>query len=240
MHDWIGGVDINSLYPSVIRALNMSTETIIGQIKPDKTDQFIKAQIAQKKTFADAWNSVFGTLEYQDVMEQNSEAVTIAFEDGTEVVVTAKEVYDLVWNSGKQLTLSANGTIFDYGKQGLIPGVLTRWFAERKELQAEYRKWAKLADEATDPDEKAEAKRQAVFYDQRQLIKKILLNSLYGAVGNPGSRWYDPRVAQSTTLSGRCIVKHMASKINEIIDGSYEHIGRSIVYGDTDSAYFSA
>lgn len=56
---------------------------------------------------------------------------------------------------------------------------------------------------------------------------------VYGAVGNPGSRWYDPRVAQSTTLSGRCIVKHMASKINEIIDGSYEHTGRSIVYGDS-------
>ena len=149
-------------------------------------------------------------------------------------------VYDLVWNSGKQLTLSANGTLFDYGKQGLIPGVLTRWFAERKELQAEYRKWAKLADDATDADEKAEAKRQAVFYDQRQLIKKILLNSLYGAVGNPGSRWYDPRVAQSTTLSGRCIVKHMQSKINEIITGSYNHVGESIIYGDTDSGVFSA
>jgi len=125
MHDWIGGVDINSLYPSVIRALNMSTETIVGQIKPEATDQFVKAQIAQKKSFADAWNSVFGTLEYQAVMEQNNTPVTIQFEDGNEVVVTAKEVYDLVWNNGKQLTLSANGTIFDYGKQGLIPGVLT-------------------------------------------------------------------------------------------------------------------
>ena len=152
MHDWIGGVDINSLYPSVIRALNMSTETIIGQIKPELTDQFVKAQIAQKKTFADAWNSVFGTLEYQAVMEQNNTPVTIQFEDGNEVVVTAKEVYDLVWNNGKQLTLSANGTIFDYGKQGLIPGVLTRWFAERKELQAEYRVYSELAGSGLEID----------------------------------------------------------------------------------------
>ena len=60
--------------------------------------------------------------------------------------------------------------------------------AERKQLQAEMRKYAKMADEATDPEEKAEYKRQADFYDQRQLIKKILLNSLYGAIGNPGSR----------------------------------------------------
>ena len=240
MHDWIGGVDINSLYPSVIRALNMSPETVIGQIRPDLTDAFIKQQVANKKTFADAWNSVFGSLEYQAVMEQNNNILTLDFEDGSSATVTAKEVYDLVWSSGRTLTLSANGTIFDYSKPGLIPGVLTRWFAERKELQAEYKKWSKLADEANDPDTKTHAKKQAVFYDQRQLIKKILLNSLYGAIGNPGSRWYDPRVAQSTTLSGRCIVRHMAGKINEIIAGSYDHIGQSIVYGDTDSAYFTA
>lgn len=243
MHDWIGGVDINSLYPSVIRALNMSPETVVGQIRPEMTDQFIKLQVTQhKKTFADAWNNVFGTLEYQSVMDKGKHTtpLKIDFEDGSEVIVTAKEVHDLIWNGKRKLTISANGTIFDYSKPGLIPGVLTRWFAERKQLQAEYRKWAKLADESTNPDEKSEAKKQAVFYDQRQLIKKILLNSLYGAVGNPGSRWYDPRVAQSTTLSGRCIVKHMQGKINEIITGVYDHNGDSIIYGDTDSGYFSA
>ena len=240
MHDWIGGVDINSLYPSVIRALNMSPETIVAQIRPENTDQFIKLQVQQKKSFADSWNSVFGTLEYQDVMEKKLTPLHLDFEDGSTAVVTAKEIYDLVWNSGKKLTISANGTIFDYSKPGLIPGVLTTWFAERKALQAEYKKWAKLADEETDPEKRAEAKRQSVFFDQRQLIKKILLNSLYGAVGNPGSRWYDPRVAQSTTLSGRCIVKHMSAKINEVIAGEYDHIGKAIIYGDTDSAYFSA
>lgn len=243
MHDWIGGVDINSLYPSVIRALNMSPETVVGQIRPELTDQFIKIQVQQqKKSFADAWNNVFGTLEYQAVMDTNKHTtpLKIDFEDESSATVTAKEVYNLIWNSGKKLTLSANGTIFDYSKPGLIPGVLTRWFAERKELQAEYKKWAALADNAASNDEKIEAKKQAIFFDQRQLIKKILLNSLYGAVGNPGSRWYDPRVAQSTTLSGRCIVKHMQSKINEIISGVYDHNGDSIIYGDTDSGYFSA
>ena len=34
IHDWIGSIDINSLYPSVIRALNMGPETIVGQIRP--------------------------------------------------------------------------------------------------------------------------------------------------------------------------------------------------------------
>jgi DNA polymerase elongation subunit (family B) len=32
----------------------------------------------------------------------------------------------------------------------------------------------------------------------------------------------------------------MAGKINEVVTGEYNHVGKSIIYGDTDSAYFSA
>jgi len=78
------------------------------------------------------------------------------------------------------------------------------------------------------------------FWDKRQLVKKINLNSLYGAILNPGCRFFDKRIGQSTTLTGRSIAKHMASKVNEIVTGEYDHIGKSIIYGDTDSVYFSA
>ena len=234
MHDWIGGVDINSLYPSAIRALNMSPETIIGHIRPESTDKLITKRMRdEKKSFADAWNGMFGTLEYNQVMNQDLTPVTVDFEDGSTSTVSTSELYDYVFNSGKKLTLSANGTIFTLEKSGIIPGLLARWYAERKELQAEMRKYAKLADDETDTEKKKELKKLADFYDQRQLIKKILLNSLYGALGNPGSRFFDARVAQSTTLSGRCIVKHMQSKINEIIAGDYNHLGISCIYGDS-------
>jgi|FreactcultureFD7_1027221.scaffolds.fasta_scaffold03217_3 DNA polymerase elongation subunit (family B) len=236
MHDWIGGVDINSLYPSAIRALNMSPETIVGHIRPESTDKLITKRMRdEKKSFADAWNAMFGTLEYNQVMNQDLTPVIVDFEDGSTSTVSASELYDYVFKSGKKLTLSANGTIFTLDKSGIIPGLLARWYSERKQLQAEMRKYAKLADEETDAEKKKELKKLADFYDQRQLIKKILLNSLYGALGNPGSRFFDARVAQSTTLSGRCIVKHMQSKINEIIAGDYNHLGISCIYGDTDS-----
>jgi len=56
LHDWIGSMDINSLYPSAIRALNMGPETIVGQLRQDRTDQFIQEQIlVHKKSFASAW-----------------------------------------------------------------------------------------------------------------------------------------------------------------------------------------
>lgn len=78
------------------------------------------------------------------------------------------------------------------------------------------------------------------YWDKRQLVRKINLNSLYGAILNEGCRFNDRRIGQSTTLTGRIIVKHMAALINEIIAGEYDHVGKSIIYGDTDSCYFSA
>ncbi len=38
------------------------------------------------------------------------------------------------------------------------------------------------------------------YWAKRQLVKKILLNSLYGAILNPGCRFFDNRIGQSTTL----------------------------------------
>lgn len=56
---------------------------------------------------------------------------------------------------------------------------------------------------------------------------------VYGAIGNEASKWFDARIAQSTTLTGRCIVRHMGAKINEIIEGTYNYKGKSIIYGDS-------
>jgi DNA polymerase elongation subunit (family B) len=57
---------------------------------------------------------------------------------------------------------------------------------------------------------------------------------------NPGCRFFDKRIGQSTTLTGRTIAKHMDAYINECITGEYDHVGKAIIYGDTDSCYFSA
>ena len=86
----------------------------------------------------------------------------------------------------------------------------------------------------------AENKIEEEYWDKRQLVKKINLNSLYGAILNAGCRFFDNRIGQSTTLTGRQIAKHMASKINEVVTGEYNHVGKAIIYGDTDSAYFTA
>ena len=73
------------------------------------------------------------------------------------------------------------------------------------------------------------------YWDKRQHVRKILLNSAYGALGNKHCTHFDPRVAQSVTLCGRQIVNHMMSKISEITEGTYSRNTDTIIYGDTDS-----
>jgi DNA polymerase elongation subunit (family B) len=231
VHKWIGSIDLNSLYPSVIRALNMAPETIVGQLRPTLTDNTITEQMTlHKKSFAASWEGKFGSLEYEAVMEQRKDVmITVDWEDGGCDVLSAAEIYKLLFDSNQPWMLSANGTIFTTEFEGVIPGILKRWYAERKELQA-MKKKAVEAGNAT----------EIAFWDKRQLVKKINLNSLYGAILNPGCRFFDKRIGQSTTLTGRQIVKHMAAKVNEIVTGEYDYVGKAIIYGDTDSCYFTA
>jgi DNA polymerase elongation subunit (family B) len=228
LHEWVGSVDINSLYPSAIRAMNMGPETVVGQLRPIMTDQYIKTQLAENGgKFADAWENMFGSLEYTAVM--NTEVgteITIDWQDSTESTHSAAEIWKIIFDSHRPWILTANGTILTYEKRGIIPGLLERWYSERKEMQAKKKA-------ATDPKDIA-------FWDKRQLVKKINLNSLYGAILNPGCRFFDKRIGQSTTLTGRAIARHMDAHVNECITGEYDHVGQAVIYGDTDSCYFSA
>jgi len=230
LHDWIGSMDINSLYPSVIRALNMGPETIVGQLRQDYTKAEIENKINKGSSFAGAWEGKFGTNEYEFVMAQDrTNDIVVDWENGSTDIMSGAQIYEMIFNSGKPWMLSANGTIFTSESEGVIPGLLKRWYAERKEMQAKLKEAIK-----------AENKIEEEYWDKRQLVKKINLNSLYGAILNAGCRFFDNRIGQSTTLTGRQIAKHMASKINEVITGEYDHVGKAIIYGDTDSAYFSA
>jgi len=239
---WVAGIDINSLYPSVIRAMNMSPETIAGQLRPDFTEKMIGDRISEgRKTGAktygssQAWDETFSSEEFRLVNEKDKASnITLVLEDSpwedkkTTQALSGQEAYDLIYNSELNWTLTANGTIFKQDVQGIIPSLLERWYAERQVMQEN----KKLAIKDGDAEEIA-------FWDKRQLVKKINLNSLYGAILNQGCRFYDKRIGQSTTLTGRCITRHMGAKTNEVIAGQYDYKGPAVIYGDTDSIYYS-
>lgn len=230
MHDWVCSMDLNSLYPSVIRALNMGPETIIGQLRLDRTYDMIRKKMNNKASFAEAWEGIFNTLEYDLVQERDvAEKITVDWENGETDQYTGAEIYDAVFLQNNPWAISANGTIFRCDTKGVVPNLLERWYAERKEMQ-------KNLQNAIDTGDKEKIE----FWDKRQLVKKINLNSLYGAILNQGSRFFDLRMGQSVTLTGRSIARHMAAEVNKVLTGEYDHVGSSIIYGDTDSVYYSA
>lgn len=227
LHDYIGAIDLNSLYPNTIRALNMGPETILGQIRLTLTTEYIQKKLNAGETFAGAWEGLFGTLEYTAVINKDpAQMLTIDWEGGKSTDMSAAEVHHMIWAQNQPWILTANGTILTSEREGIVPGLLKRWYQERKELQ-------KKKKEATTKEEQA-------FWDKRQLVKKINLNSLYGAILNPYCRFNDKRIGQSTTLSGRVIARHMNAYVNQCVTGEYDHTGASIIYADTDSCYFSA
>lgn len=254
LHKNVGSIDINSLYPTAIRSINMSPETIRGQ-------------------FLECGKAVI------EMALRSQTELTLVFEDGgRHVTATAEEWREYL--VGCRWAVSGYGTVFDQAKPGIIPSILTEWFATRKKYQAlkkEAEKTVKtMSDEYGDcpmpPDVKAEFDKASAnidYYDRLQYVFKIKLNSLYGALTNLYFRFYDLRLGESTTATGRMVLKHQCRKASEVLDGEYnvefplyEHVkdalemghgpevalygpvfngkyqAPSIVYGDTDSTYF--
>jgi len=227
MHERVAAVDINSLYPSTIRTLNASPETIVGQ--------FFDNHVA-----------------FNHIRNQNEEEVFFKDEIGNVSSKNAKEWKQ--WLLDNKYTISANGTVFDSTKTGIIPTILKQWYSLRKEYQAKKKEAKKNMDEIDchDSDSYIEHQIQYGYYDRLQYVYKILLNSAYGALGNKFFKFFDLRLAESTTKSGREILFHMIGKVAELMDGKYSPPEVRIVDGaeeffpssectihsDTDSNFF--
>jgi DNA polymerase elongation subunit (family B) len=266
-YGWGGSYDVNSLYPTIIRLLNISPETLIGQLdttrtieklntyvyeilripideqKPSDPDYTLrnKSKNAIDIAYRDAWHKFTGVLEYHDVITESSNKVTLLFDDSS-LTMTGKEMREYLITNNYCIT--ANGTIFDLSKQGIIPYCLTKWYNERIKYRKKSQNFEKEALEFKklgDDKKYKELIASAEFYDQIQNAKKLFLNSTYGAYLNRFFRFYDPRCGRSVTLSGRVVVKHMCRKSCELLseNNEYDFDYEVLLGGDTDSTYIS-
>jgi DNA polymerase elongation subunit (family B) len=232
---WTFSCDIISLYPSVYRSLNLSPEKIIGQFTRNELD----------------WQAIFN---------ETDEEICLRMEKTNELLSeTGKNWKEILQQKG--WAVSAYGTVLDQSSgEGLLAYVLSYWFNGRKELQAKKKEWANKADEilksgkTKDSPEYIEAIAQSEYFDMLQGIRKVLLNSSYGATLNEFSRYHDARLGASTTATGRQITTFMIQTIGNMISGNdmpvvksrdmdgnaqYTYEGNEIIYGDTDSCYAS-
>lgn len=237
MHEWIGSIDINSLYPSSIRSINISPETLRGQ--------FVEEIQAAEEIAANSDRLLTLVFDLPDI-ELGKEA-------------TKQASWWREWLKGRKYAVSGYGTVFDQNKQGIVPAILENWYATRKKYQ-------KLKGDAKKEGDKI----KELYYDKLQYTYKIKLNSFYGALTNLYFRFYDLRMGESTTGTGRMILKHQCRKVAQILEGNYnvefpqystteeaelsgldkrvalngpvfngKFMSEAVIYGDTDSTYFN-
>jgi DNA polymerase elongation subunit (family B) len=125
-------------------------------------------------------------------------------------------------------TVASNGVMYNTNITGLIPAVLNEWFNKRVEYKDEMKKWGKSGD-----TEKYE------FYKKRQLVQKILLNSLYGVLGLPAWRWYDVDNAEAVTLSGQTVIKKTEYAINMKYNKELGYKIEVIMEDDSTRVYYA-
>jgi DNA polymerase I/DNA polymerase-2 len=101
-------------------------------------------------------------------------------------------------------------------KKGFISTVLEKVFEERANLKKALKNLDKNSEEYK-------------IIDSRQTALKYIINSTYGYLGFPNSRWYCLECAASVTALGR---KHIL-EVKDFIEKS----GYKILYGDTDSIF---
>jgi len=182
LHDYTGAIDIESLYPSSIRTLNISPETIIGQFSNNVDD--------------------FNSFVNNDIHE-----LTLLYESGKSRSATVNEWRKIFTKNN--WAISGYGTVFDQTILGFIPDMLGNWFNSRKRFKKKVETaFLNMQDLIKDSKDWIAQDQLHRKYYKMQYILKIQLNAIYGALGNIYFRFYDIRLAESTTQTGRNILKH--------------------------------
>ena len=205
MHDWVVSFDLASLYPSIIRWLNLSPET----------------KIQQQKDYMITPNGVLG---------EQSEHFKKALKSHTD----------------KNYAVAANGTCYTKEKKGFLPAIMEKLYNERKmykDKMIEAQKHRQGVGTMAMPTlaKGGVAKKldkEITKYHNFQLVRKIQLNSCYGALGNEYGRYYDLDLAEAITLSGQLIIQFIADKLNTFLNETFKTEEYDyVVASDTDSVY---
>lgn len=132
--------------------------------------------------------------------------------------------------------ISANGVHFRKDKRGIIPQVIEKLYAERKEIKKEML----LNRQKMQTESSYELDKKNATLDTQQMAIKIMMNSLYGAIGNRWFRYYDLRIAESITKSGQLSILWAEKAANKMMNKIMQTDNKDYVIAmDTDSLYIN-
>lgn len=136
----------------------------------------------------------------------------------------------------KNFTMTANGQCFRRDKKGIFPELIEYYFAERQKAKKAMLQAQSKYEDTKDPS----YLNQISSLNSKQMAAKILMNSLYGAMGNVFFRYYDIRIAEGITMTGQLIIRSVATSLNNYLNKTCQtkEVDYSF-YSDTDSTYIT-
>jgi len=131
---------------------------------------------------------------------------------------------------------SANGVMFRTDKTGFLPNIVKDYYAERKVIKAQMIE----AKQRQQDSDSYSIQKEIEHLENQQMAIKILLNSLYGALGNRWFNYFDQRIAEAITYNGQLCIKWAERTMNTEMQTALGTLGTDkdyVIAMDTDSLY---
>ena len=135
--------------------------------------------------------------------------------------------------------MTPNGAVFKRDKQGFLPELMEKFYDERKE-------WKKKMIDYQVEYQSADAERRVELdtlikraYNNQQ-VRKIALNSAYGALANQYFAFFSIDLAEAITTSGQLVIQWAEKTINKYLNEILQTEDEDYVIAmDTDSLYIT-
>ena len=182
-------------------------------------------------------NSLYPSL----IMQYNMSPETIVNGQQTQVDIEALLKKQVTFDASNDMSIGGNGQIFRTDKKGILPEIIDGLYEERVGIKRQMldSQQALQNIDKKDKQETYRIERDIAISENKQMAIKILLNSLYGALGNKYFRFFDQRIAEAITLSGQLSIKWAEVAINDYLNSilKSEKPVDYVIAIDTDSLY---
>ncbi len=147
---------------------------------------------------------------------------------------------DLSYCKQTNTTVAPNGVLFSRDKQGMFPELMETFYEERKKWKGKMIEYQKEKERTTDTVRRKQLDTLIKRAYNNQQVRKIALNSAYGAMANQYFAFFSIDMAEAITLSGQLAIRWAEKICNEYLNKVLKTDNEDYVIAiDTDSIYIT-
>ena len=147
---------------------------------------------------------------------------------------------DLSYLKQQNNTVCPNGAKFKRDRQGFLPELMEKFYDERKAWKKKMIEYQIERESCKDRKRRNELDTLIKRANNNQMVRKIALNSAYGALANQYFAFFSIDLAEAITTSGQLIIQWSERTINKFMNDTLGTEDEDFVIAmDTDSVYIT-